>query len=468
MAHSTRRGGTITLRKAVMLTAWGLLLGAALGLGLATTAGPSPRSEAEREPPSPAEPVEVAALQVPSPAEPASPAASADTIAKTVAVGKGDTLMKVLLRAGAERGQAYQAIAALKRVFNPRKLKAGQEVTLTFQPPGAREEGAELLRVALDTSVERQVLARRRDDGSFAPGQLIRDFRRSLVRASGDIDDSLYLAARRAALPVGVLMETIRIFSWDVDFQRDIHPGDRFEVVFERHFDEAGRAVREGAIESAALTLSGTRLEFYRYTPSDDGIADYFDAQGQSVRRALLRTPVDGARLTSRYGKRQHPILGYTRMHRGVDFGAPTGTPIYAAGDGLVEAAGWEGNFGRYVRLRHNRELKTAYAHMRRIAKGVRRGKRVRQGQVIGYVGSSGLSTGPHLHYEIISKGRKVNPMSLKLPTGRRLEGAELARFQKSLAELTRRVAQAQALSTRIAEGAACGEPATAGDAKAC
>ncbi len=315
----------------------------------------------------------------------------------------------------------------------------------------------ELIGVGVAASDERQLLARRGDDGKFAPEELRREFERRIVRSSGTIKYSLYLAARRAKLPVNVLMEMIRIFSWDVDFQRDIQPGDRFDVVYERLFDEHGRPLRADKVLRASLTLSRVGLTYYRFTPSDDEIADYFDAKGRSVRKALLRTPIDGARLTSRYGKRKHPILGYTRHHPGVDFGAPKGTPIYAAGDAKVEAAGWEGNYGRYVRLRHNRELKTAYAHMRRIAKGVRRGKRVRQGQVIGYVGSTGLSTGPHLHYEVLVKGRRKNPMSVKLPTGRQLVGKELAGFEASLAKLETRIAAARSPGTVVVANAAPG-----------
>jgi murein DD-endopeptidase MepM/ murein hydrolase activator NlpD len=391
-----------------------------------------------------------AALEPPAPAEPAKPAPPA-TKARTVAVGKGDTLMKVLVKGGAERRQAHDAISALSKVFNPRKLKAGQEVTLTFRLSGGEAATPELIGVGVAAGVERELLARRGDNGRFAPEELKRELERRVARAGGSIKNSLYLAATRAKLPVSVLMEMIRIFSWDVDFQRDIQPGDRFDVVYERLFDERGRPVRAGKVLRASLTLSGVDLTYYRFTPADDEIADYFDAKGRSVRKALLRTPIDGAKLTSRYGKRKHPILGYTRIHPGVDFGAAKGTPIYAAGDGKVEAAGWEGNYGRYVRLRHNRELKTAYAHMTRIAKKVRRGKRVRQGQVIGYVGSTGLSTGPHLHYEVLVKGRRKNPMSVKLPTGRRLEGKELKGFKAVVAELETRVAAAEPHPTQVA-----------------
>ncbi len=300
----------------------------------------------------------------------------------------------------------------------------------------------ELVSVALATGIDRDVLALKDGHGGFAPTERVRELHRALARAAGEISSSLYLAARTSGLPDRLIMEMIRVLSWDVDFQRDIQKGHRFEVVYERDRDETGRVVRLGKIQYVRLDIGGKPLRYWRYRPSDDKIPDYFDAKGHSIRKALLRTPVDGAKLTSRFGKRRHPILGYTRVHRGVDFGAPKGTPIYAAGDGMIEVAKWEGNYGRYVRMRHNQEIKTAYAHMSRIAKGIRKGKRVRQGQIIGFVGSTGLSTGPHLHYEVISKGRKTNPLSVKLPTGRHLKGKELKRFEAARANLDRRIAE--------------------------
>ncbi|MBO6838055.1 MAG: M23 family metallopeptidase, partial [Alphaproteobacteria bacterium] len=173
----------------------------------------------------------------------------------------------------------------------------------------------------------------------------------------------------------------------------------------------------------------------------DDGRIDYYDAKGQSVRRALLRTPVEGARISSGFGKRKHPILGYTKMHKGLDFAAPSGTPIYAAGDGVVEAAGWNGGYGRYIRIRHNGTYSTAYAHLSRIDSRIKPGARVDQRQIIGYVGTSGRSTGPHLHYEVHVNGRQTNPLGVKLPTGKTLAGAELARFERVRAEIEQQYA---------------------------
>ncbi|MCK5275569.1 MAG: M23 family metallopeptidase, partial [Alphaproteobacteria bacterium] len=220
----------------------------------------------------------------------------------------------------------------------------------------------------------------------------------------------------------------IRIFSWDVDFQRDIRKGDGFEVMYERFFDDNGELAHNGEVVYASLTLSGKRHAVYRHILKN-GDVDYFDEKGQSAKKALMRTPIDGARLSSGFGKRKHPILGYTKMHKGLDFAAPRGTPIYAAGNGTVNYAGKKGGYGNYVRIRHNGTYQTAYAHMSGIARGVRKGKRVNQGQVIGYVGTTGRSTGNHLHYEVIRNGKFINSRRMHLPSGKALKGDDLAAF---------------------------------------
>ncbi|MGY9016440.1 MAG: peptidoglycan DD-metalloendopeptidase family protein, partial [Rhodospirillales bacterium] len=233
----------------------------------------------------------------------------------------------------------------------------------------------------------------------------------------------------KAGLSASVLVDLIRVYSWDVDFQRGIHPGDGFEVMFEQLYEADSGTKVNGDIVYAALTLQGVRHPIYRHKAVKNG-AEYFDEQGKSAKKALMRTPINGARLSSGFGRRKHPILGYTRMHRGLDFAAPRGTPIYAAGNGILEVAGRKGAYGNYIRIRHNGTYKTAYGHMKSLARGMRKGKRVRQGQVIGYVGTTGRSTGPHLHYEILQGGRQVNPRRLKMPSGRQLKSSELLRFK--------------------------------------
>jgi murein DD-endopeptidase MepM/ murein hydrolase activator NlpD len=357
------------------------------------------------------------------------PAPAPQPDVKKVRVRKGDTLMKALVRAGAPRPQAYEAIAALGKNFNPRRLKIGQELQVAFAPKAAQtKSAAELLYVQINADVDRDVITEREDNG-FVSREILREMKKVHKRSVGTINDSLYLSARRSDMPIGILMEMIRIFSWDVDFQRDIQRGDSFELFYEQYTDESGKAVKNGDVLFASMMLSGTKVSLYRHKLAD-GAIDYFNEKGQSARKALLRTPVNGARLSSRYGKRRHPVLGYTKMHKGLDFAAPRGTPIMAGGDGVIEMSQRNGSYGNYVRIRHNNNYKTAYAHLKNFARGIRRGKRVRQGQIIGYIGTTGRSTGPHLHYEILKAGRQINPLRLKLPTGRKLKGKALARFQ--------------------------------------
>ena len=358
-----------------------------------------------------------------------------------IEVASGDTLMALLTREGVSRQDAHDAVAALEAVFSARDLRPGQELRLTFDEPeevmaAAGEEPGQpsLLALALQPSVDADVQVVRSEDGSFSAAEQERPLRMELQGAAGVIDDSLFAAADSAGVPIPALIELIRIFSFDVDFQREIQPGDSFEVLYEAYYDGTGALAKTGKILFAGLTLSGKPLELYNFTPSS-GFEDFFDLTGQSVRKALMKTPIDGARLSSNFGMRKHPILGYNKMHKGVDFAAPTGTPIYAAGDGIIEMAGWNSGYGKYVRIKHNSTYKTAYAHMSKIAKGIGKGTRVSQGEIIGYVGTTGQSTGPHLHYEVHMDGKPVNPLGIKLPAGEKLAGTDLANFLAAAAE---------------------------------
>ncbi|MEX2311931.1 MAG: peptidoglycan DD-metalloendopeptidase family protein [Rhodospirillales bacterium] len=363
-----------------------------------------------------------------------------------IEVGQGDTLAELLVKAGVDRTEAHYAIKALSEYFNPRRIRNGQDLTLTFESAPlsvdtpVQNESDTFIGMALEPDYKTEVRVARTADGNFQAEQHKKELQRKPVHAAGLIENSLYVAGRDAGVPAVVIARMIRLLSWDVDFQRDIRTGDGFEVMYERVLDASGKAVYNGAVTYAALTLSGKRINVYRYT-LDDGTVDYFDEAGKASRKALMRTPIDGARLSSTFGKRKHPILGYTRMHKGVDFAAPTGTPIYAAGNGTVAFAGRKGGYGNYVLLRHNGTYETAYAHMNGFARGIRTGTRVEQGQIIGYVGTTGRSTGPHLHYEVLMSGNQVNPLRVKMPSGRSLEGKELAGFQEFRAEQDRLLA---------------------------
>ena len=365
-------------------------------------------------------------------------------------VSPGDTLMRMLAAAGIKRTEAHSAITALSKVFKPRDLKPGIAVTAILQT--VRGERV-LHQIDLAIDPRQDIVVRHNDNDRFEAVIVKQALTKESTRASGVIRSSLYLAGQRAQVPPSVLARLIRIFSFDVDFQRDVQPGDSFDLIFERLFDKSGTAVADGNILVADMVLSGKKIRLYRHR-SKNGDIDFYDAKGHSVRKALILTPIDGARISSGFGRRRHPILGYNKMHRGIDFAAPRGTPVYAAGHGTIEAAGRNGGYGKYIRIRHNGRYKTAYAHLNGFARGVSRGRRVKQGQVIGYVGSTGRSTGPHLHYEIHRNGRQVNPKKLNLPSGRKLVGAELKRFVKTREALEQRYAVLP-LGTQVASN--CG-----------
>jgi murein DD-endopeptidase MepM/ murein hydrolase activator NlpD len=369
----------------------------------------------------------------------------AGPIEQVIEVQKGDTLMSMLTDAGIKLGEAHAAVDALSDVFSPRQLKPGQPIKLTLAPNGADDAETDgttqpplqLMALSLQPSVARNVELVRGADGVFTAEASNVPLQREVARAGGIIRSSLFEAGQAGGVPIEVMSEVIHAFSYDVDFQRDFQPGDRYEILYEQMVDDAGRLAKTGNVIFASLTLSGRQLKLYRYV-MPDGSVDWFGPKGESVRKALLRTPVDGAKITSGFGMRVHPILGYSMMHKGVDFGAPTGTPIYAAGDGVIAQIGPASGYGNYIRIQHNAKYATAYGHMSRFSGGLHVGSHVHQGEVIAYVGMTGRATGPHLHFEVLIGGTQVNPQSLKLPTGVKLQGKELKSFQALVANIDR------------------------------
>ena len=356
----------------------------------------------------------------------------------TLTVGRGDTLVGLLVGAGVNRAETIDAIETLRPVFDPRKLKIAQSVSLELVAPESGRDGPKRLAgLHFRPDPAHVVGIARNPSGGFTAQREDVALSHRLVSVSATIRNSLFEAGSEAGVPVAVMLAVITTYSHDVDFQRDFQSGDHFDVLYEQDVTDAGEVARDGAVLYARLTLSGRELPIYRFQRRD-GRTDYYNRQGESVRKALLKTPVDGARITSRFGLRNHPILGYSRMHRGIDFGAPTGTPVYAAGNGILEEAGRHSGYGNYVRIRHNNDIETAYGHLSRFAKGVHRGMRVEQGEVIAYVGSTGMATGPHLHYEVLRHGDQVNPLSIDLPVGQKLDGRDLDAFRAVAAEADR------------------------------
>jgi murein DD-endopeptidase MepM/ murein hydrolase activator NlpD len=309
-------------------------------------------------------------------------------------------------------------------------IRAGLDIDAAIAKPQAAQAPVKLVGLSLRTGPASALTLSRTFDGALKLREIEEAVRDDTVAANGQIDGSLYESAQRLGASPAITNEMVKLFAHKLDFQRDIQPGDSFKLVFDRKVTESGRTISTGDLEYAELH----GVKFYRFDRGHD--VEYFDESGKNIKGFLLRTPVDGAHITSLFGMRRHPVLGYTRAHQGIDFGAGTGTPILAAGDGVVlEAKRW-GGYGNWLRIRHSAGWDTGYGHISRYAAGIRPGAHVRQGQVIAYVGATGLATGPHLHYEIWRNGGRVNPLGAKVPQGTVLAGGELARFRAEKARI--------------------------------
>jgi murein DD-endopeptidase MepM/ murein hydrolase activator NlpD len=356
-------------------------------------------------------------------------------------VKKGDSVVSILRDQGATPEEAKAIATTLGARGRDGGLKEGEKLRILMAPagpgPGQRLQPYRVI-VANDSTVE--AVAALSDLGKYVAVDVASMNTVTETADTSDDDDddgsgvrlyqSIYETALRNKVPASVIEDMIRIYSYDVDFQRKVQPGDSFDVFFAGE-DEGSTITEKNDVLYAALTVGGETKKYYRFQTPDDAVVDYYDETGKSAKKFLVRKPVNNAIMRSGFGSRRHPILGYVKMHTGVDWATPYGTPIFASGNGVVEVAGVEGGYGKYVKLKHNNGYETAYGHMSAFAKGLEVGKRVRQGQVIGFVGSTGQSTGPHVHYEILVNGRFVDPMRIKLPRGRSLDGPLLAGFEK-------------------------------------
>lgn len=357
-------------------------------------------------------------------------------------VKKGDTATSILRDQGATPDEAKAIAAMLGARGRDGGLKEGQKLRILMAPagpgPGTRLQPYRVI-VANENTIE--AVAALSDVGKYVAVdvQSMNTVAETADNKDDDEEDdgsgvrlyqSIYETALRNKVPATVIEDMVKIYSYDVDFQRKVQPGDSFDVFFAGE-DEGATITEKTEVLFASLTVGGETKKYYRFQTPDDAVVDYYDETGKSAKKFLVRKPVNNAIMRSGFGGRRHPILGYTKMHTGVDWATPYGTPIFASGNGVVEKVGWEGGYGKYVRLKHNNGYETAYGHMSAFAKGMEPGKRVRQGQVIGFVGSTGMSTGAHVHYEILVNGRFVDPMRVKLPRGRSLEGAVMAGFEK-------------------------------------
>ncbi|HEY5338078.1 MAG TPA: M23 family metallopeptidase [Rhizomicrobium sp.] len=413
---------------------------------------------------------------------------------KTITMDPGDTLVGALTDAGVSDDDASAAVVALAKVYDVRSLRAGQAFDLTFEhpsqplakvaptpvaqrshvaqitytpPPGAQDDSdsddgsnvvdvaapsaGKLLSVSFSPTVEHQVTIARGTSGDFTAQDQVKQLAEKLHRAGATIDSSLYLAAMQAGIPADVVVQMIKMFSYEVDFQRDLKPGNSFEVLYSYYYTPDGQAAKQGDIKYAAMKIGGRTIALYHFDPKGPDGPDYFDAHGQSAKSMLMKTPVDGARISSGFGMRFHPILGYTRMHKGIDFAVPTGTPVMAAGSGVIKQEGWSNGYGNFMLIDHQNGYSTAYGHLSRFAAGTHVGSHVHQSQVVAFSGMTGMATGPHLHYEIRVNNVQVNPASVKVATGRRLSGRDLVAFQSERAHVLNAMA-AMPLESKVAE----------------
>ncbi len=344
---------------------------------------------------------------------------------KTIKIKKNDTFSKVIDSYFQSNIIKNKIINKLNKEYDLRNLKIGQEIY--FYQDNEKITKKIIIPIDFSTDIIIEII---KTEVTLSKKKLEStiDFKSNKFF----IKSSLYEDGRIAGLPTEILSEAIKLFSFDVDFQRDIQKNDEFEIFYEVIFNNSRKDVSYGNIKYINLNLHGNILEYFIFQ-DENSYFDYFNKEGKNVRKALMKTPIDGARLSSSYGLRKHPILGYNKLHRGVDFAAPIGTPIYAAGNGVIDFVGRNGGYGKYIRIRHNSSYKTAYAHLSNYKKNIYKGARVNQGEVIGYVGSSGKSTGPHLHYEVIYQNKQINPMKMKLPSGKILKGNELKKFKKEV-----------------------------------
>ncbi len=356
---------------------------------------------------------------------------------RTIVARGGESLESLIKGTGVDVVQSGLAAEAVAKITKTKKLRAGEELRLGLTPSSVDENSIDVGKLSLFYQGAHVATVARSGDGAYAASD-------KPLKPEGNYEESVgerasvyvstYRAAKSQELPDDFVTKFLKVHSYDVDFKQRVKGGDGFELFYELMQDENG-VEKPGELLYAAVTIGGETHGYYRFRTSDGGV-DYYDEKGSNSKKFLMRTPIRGARLTSGFGYRKHPLLQTVRAHLGVDWSAPIGTPIMASGNGTIEVAGREGNYGNYVRLRHANGYKTAYAHMLRFAAGVAKGVKVRQGQIIGYLGNTGLSTGPHLHYEVLINNQHTNPLSIKIPRSRQLQGRILADFRREKARI--------------------------------
>ena len=339
-------------------------------------------------------------------------------------IENNDSIEKILIKYGI-KSEDIKSISVKLKEQKLTNIYSGRELTLIYKKMGDGSNTVVNLFFPINNTISVDI--RKIQDDFIVKEKILKLYKKEIV-VKNIIKNNLYNSAVEAKIEPNIIIEFARIFGFEVDFQRDIRKGDWFEIYYEKFEDDNGKVRDTGKIIYASMFVNREEINLYNFNYKND--EEYYDIKGKSITKSLMKTPINGARLSSSFGMRKHPILGYNKMHRGTDFAAPSGTPIMASGSGTVTRARWCGGGGNCVKIKHNSTYETVYAHMRSFAKGVREGKKVKQGQIIGYVGSTGLSTGPHLHYEVIVNGKKVNSQKLKLPSGKILKGEAREKFE--------------------------------------
>ena len=345
---------------------------------------------------------------------------------KIIKVVAGDSLQKILLKEKISKEEVNKIYQKIKGIIDLKKIRQGQTITIVFRTKQNKPSISRITFQVDELSTAYIYYRNKTDDYEVRLNQ--KNLERVNFLAKGIIVNSLFASAQKIDVDAEVIVEFARIFGFEIDFQRDIRKNDEFQIFYERFEDDEGENFKNGNILFAYLKNSGREIKLYRYKDSKNNIG-YFTPDGKSIEKALMKTPINGARLSSGFGFRKHPILGYNKLHQGTDFAARRGTPVMASGSGTIERASWFGAYGKYVRIRHNSTYKTAYAHLSKFGRNIKAGRKVKQGQIIGYVGSTGRSTGPHLHYEVLVNNKRTNSQRLKLPSGKKLSKNEMENF---------------------------------------
>ena len=339
-------------------------------------------------------------------------------------VKQGDTYESIIKNLNIPNTEKKKFLNTVTKDKNINVLKLNQKIFFKID----KKNNPKIINFIIEIDKRKNVLFERNDEKTFSSKIIEKNLVKTITFKEGIIKNSLYSAALKNGIKPNTIIEFARLYGFQVDFQRDIWKNDSFQIIYEEFKNQDGSIIETGNIIYANLNVQNTDLKLYKFEFEDK--IDYFDENGKSIRKTLMKTPINGARLSSSFGKRKHPILGFTKMHTGTDFAAPKGTPIMASGDGIVVKSSWCGGGGNCVKIKHNSTYQTVYAHMSKFGRGIKKGVRVKQGQIIGYVGSTGLSTGPHLHYEVIENGKKINSQKLKLPSGKILEGNLRKKFE--------------------------------------